>query len=742
MKRILAPALLALSLLAPAVPLTAANPFLDFDFEAAECRGGWPMMGRGYQVAIDAAVAHAGKASLRMAYALPEPWHTGLFAVSAQQFPLADVAGKKIRLSGYIRTAGVTAGYAGFWWRADGEKAPVAFDNMEGRGASGTTPWTRYQIDLDIPAAAKGIYFGVLLDGNGTAWFDEMAVEIDGVRWAEGPPPSPEPPGEAALAWLKARAIPFDTPEAGHGFADLQPLKKVIGGARVVALGEGTHGTREFFQMKHRLTEFLASEMGFTLFAIEANMPEAYRLNDYVLTGKGDPKALLKGMYFWTWDTQEVLDMIEWMRRFNQSGKGRIQFLGFDMQTPTVAAKNARELVAKAEPEAAAKLAEAFAAVERADAAQGPAGPGTVRQPVPGLGGASGKAIRLSGWIKTKDVTEGEAGFSWGGQGFGAPKVATTEGRGAKGTADWQRFELELPTHREVKTLSLEAYLKGKGTAWIDDLAVEIDGAPYREGDLNLGFEAADALAGWAPMGKEYEIAADETVAHSGQRSLRIAYVGDPGDPRELARRAAEAVRTALRRLEERRGAYVARFPAAEVDWALQNARVVLQTAEMLSGETSRDQSMAKNVEWILQQAPQGSKIVLWAHNFHVSRANGAMGTFLTERFGKDMVVLGFAFDHGRYTAVGDKGLDSHEALPAIPSSVESYFHAAGLPRFVLDLRNIPADAPSAAWLTGERPFRSIGALAVRCAFSPTVVSKDYDGLIWFDQTSPSVLLR
>ena len=55
--------------------------------------------------------------------------------------------------------------------------------------------------------------------------------------------------------------------------------------------------------MKHRLTEFLATEMGFTLFAIEANMPEAYRINEYVLTGEGDPKELLRGLYFWMWDT-------------------------------------------------------------------------------------------------------------------------------------------------------------------------------------------------------------------------------------------------------------------------------------------------------------------------------------------------------------------------------------------------------------------------------------------------------
>src|SRR5688500_3327506 len=144
-------------------------------------------------------------------------------------------------------------------------------------------------------------------------------------------------PIPAQLGWLRQNAIEIKTVQPGTGFADLARLRAAIGNARIVSLGEATHGSREIFQMKHRLVEFLATELGFTIFSIEANMPEAYRLNDYVLGGKGDPKALLKGMYFWTWNTEEVLAMIEWMRQFNASGKGRIQFTGFDMQTATVA---------------------------------------------------------------------------------------------------------------------------------------------------------------------------------------------------------------------------------------------------------------------------------------------------------------------------------------------------------------------------------------------------------------------
>ena len=147
---------------------------------------------------------------------------------------------------------------------------------------------------------------------------------------------------EEQLDWIHAHAVPFDRAEPGQGWDDLMPLKEIVGDARIVALGEGTHGTREFFQMKHRITEFLANEMGFTVFAIEANMPEARQVNRYVLTGEGDPKKALAGMYFWTWNTQEVLDMIEWMRAFNASGQRRIAIWGLDMQTPDVAMDSVR----------------------------------------------------------------------------------------------------------------------------------------------------------------------------------------------------------------------------------------------------------------------------------------------------------------------------------------------------------------------------------------------------------------
>lgn len=167
---------------------------------------------------------------------------------------------------------------------------------------------------------------------------------------------------EAAKTWLTENAIPLQTAEAGHGFTDLQPLKAVIGNARLVALGEATHGTREFFQLKHRMLEFLVTEMGFTVFGIEATMPEAFDVNEYVLHGTGDPGKALAGLYFWTWDTEEVLELIEWMRRYNAdpTHDRKVKFYGFDMQHPTRAVKVMAHYLRQVDVEAAVTVDSAF----------------------------------------------------------------------------------------------------------------------------------------------------------------------------------------------------------------------------------------------------------------------------------------------------------------------------------------------------------------------------------------------
>lgn len=176
----------------------------------------------------------------------------------------------------------------------------------------------------------------------------------------------PAPP--EVVPWLRQNAVPLTTAEAEHGFADMKPIRDIVGNARVVSLGEATHGTREFFQLKHRMLEYLVTEMGFEVFGIEASFPEALVVNDYVLHGKGDAAAAIAGMGFWTWDTEEVLALVEWMRRYNQDPKHprKLRFHGFDMQSPAGSAQALLTYLRKVDPKNAAEDKRALEVIDDA----------------------------------------------------------------------------------------------------------------------------------------------------------------------------------------------------------------------------------------------------------------------------------------------------------------------------------------------------------------------------------------
>lgn len=139
------------------------------------------------------------------------------------------------------------------------------------------------------------------------------------------------------VAWLKQTAKPFTTVDPKADDADLAILDSMVGDRRVVALGEATHGTSEFFKMKHRLLRYLVEHKGFRAFGIEAAMGRSTELDHYVLTGEGDPAKLVRGMGFWIWSTNEVLDLVKWMRAYNvdPAHAEKLRFFGLDMQDGT-----------------------------------------------------------------------------------------------------------------------------------------------------------------------------------------------------------------------------------------------------------------------------------------------------------------------------------------------------------------------------------------------------------------------
>lgn len=167
---------------------------------------------------------------------------------------------------------------------------------------------------------------------------------------------------EDVVAWLKDSAIPFENTWAGGEYRDLLPLAKIVDSARIVACGEAARGTHEFLTLKHRLFEFLVREKGFTHFALEDGWAEAMVLNNFVLTGQGDPVSMLEDLRFQTNKTQELLEIIYWMSSYNQ-GRGTLpalEFVGLDMQSCDLAMENVWAYVQTVNPEATDEVVELY----------------------------------------------------------------------------------------------------------------------------------------------------------------------------------------------------------------------------------------------------------------------------------------------------------------------------------------------------------------------------------------------
>ncbi len=486
-----------------------------------------------YAIGVDDAVAHGGRASARVEGAPGADADADAFGTVTQAIDAAPFHGQRIRLSGFLKTDSVVGVGSGLWMRIDGHGTTLAFDNMQDRAITGTTDWARYEVVHDVPDVATRIAFGVLLHASGTVWADDLVIDVvgDDVAVTSTSLASPEDllphrtdaPDPVAIGWLSDHAVAFDHVTAERDLDELEPFGDMIGDARIVGLGEPTHGSREVFQMKHRLLEFLVERKGFTIFSIEASTPEAYRLNDYVRGEPGDPKALIGGMYFWTWNTEEVLAMVEWMREANATRDVPLQFTGFDMQTPTVAGDIVVSFLRETDPGRAERVSELY---ERAYAA-GRSGAGfasaTATFPVED---ARGKHLRLSGLIRTELAESAWAAMWWRCDGESGPLAFDNmQARAPRGTTAWTPYVIELEVPDETIDINFGCLVSGSGRAWFDDLRIELDGEAVADSDsLELGFDGPE-LRGFSLRADGYHAELSDEAAGRGGGSLLISRV-------------------------------------------------------------------------------------------------------------------------------------------------------------------------------------------------------------------------
>ncbi len=142
----------------------------------APARGWFPAGSRPdlYVMGLDTSGAASGK-SCAVVRSKPEATDEG-FGTFMQNAAVPGWAGKRVRLTAQLKTR--DARHAALWLRFDAGGNTVAFDNMDGRAITGTTPWKRVSIVLDVPTTADRVAFGGMLVGSGTMWFDDLKFEV------------------------------------------------------------------------------------------------------------------------------------------------------------------------------------------------------------------------------------------------------------------------------------------------------------------------------------------------------------------------------------------------------------------------------------------------------------------------------------------------------------------------------------------------------------------------------------
>jgi protein-L-isoaspartate(D-aspartate) O-methyltransferase len=116
---------------------------------------------------------------------------------------------------------------------------------------------------------------------------------------------------------------------------DLEPMLQRIGDARIVLLGEATHGTSEFYRMRERISRTLIERKGFSFVAIEGDWPDAARIDHYVRHMEHPPSEWMAFARFpvWMWRNRETQEFVDWLRAHNaevEPGK-RVAFHGLDL---------------------------------------------------------------------------------------------------------------------------------------------------------------------------------------------------------------------------------------------------------------------------------------------------------------------------------------------------------------------------------------------------------------------------
>ena len=161
-----------------------------------------------------------------------------------------------------------------------------------------------------------------------------------------------------ALKWLKGAGKAFDP--SAYDEADLAPITAILGKARIIGIGEATHGAHQDQAFKAELIKQLVREGRIQVLVLEANRDAGRRFDRYVRTGEGDPVEVMRsGSFFRIWKNDEFAGLLLWLRNWNLVEASKVRVIGIDNQDAGRDSEFALAFVARFDPAEALALLKA-----------------------------------------------------------------------------------------------------------------------------------------------------------------------------------------------------------------------------------------------------------------------------------------------------------------------------------------------------------------------------------------------
>jgi erythromycin esterase-like protein len=526
-----------------------------------------------------------------------------------------------------------------------------------------------------------------------------------------------EDPRQAALAWIQDNAIPMTLDASGAvNPNDVDRLVDRFGPAPIIGLGEGTHGTAEFYRFKDAVIRRLHERGDLDAVLWEVDVPTVARIEAML---NHDPDGALELMRGFNWRTEEIRAHFHWLSSLQEDQRPGVK--GFDI---FAIAQGYLDGMHHALDEGGAKAEALDRAITELLGLDGPSSQQNAETIQAAISGLNRSEYRvLAALLET------------------LPPVLSA--RDAP-------IEIELGALASAQ----RAYHLLQFFSLLPDVPDQPAGAVF---------------SAYSSMRAETAASAQRLLAHTPQPILSTAAIElleALSEPRAFQALWFDASRAERGRWQDTAATLHARLEArlrlglADTERAVSDAAQVLSYLDFVHAMARtvsesellnrREEAMADNIQALRDHYGQNARLVVWAHNFHINRASGpegrSSGTVLARNLGHDYLSVATLFGQGGFQArdAGPAARDGSEirsfsTSPPPLESLEGLLSELPFPAYAVDLRDLPEDSLAADWFAEQRPARWIGNRYDQTAadnfFHIMSASEQYDILVFFQTT-------